>query len=230
METSLLLSRLPAELRNAIYEYSLLEGENGLETVYLGRGSQDDGLAAYPLTDQQEASPLLIRGLPTVCRQLRWETLPVYYSINRFCIQTEYLKSEQKSQVIEQIQKWVQTIGREQAREMRHVTISLASFKGHQSPPVSLSIDWDHMRTLRQLFHPRGRLDIRFYLDGTKTKTATFTLGSRRSIEEQLDRMAEVWCARWQKTRKYSELEAKTLASLYRAEIAKLFVDMPDYV
>ncbi|KAM3422857.1 hypothetical protein BST61_g339 [Cercospora zeina] len=227
MESSL-LGRLPAELRNAIYEYSILEGDNGPETIYLDRSSHDDHLTAFLVSDQHESSPLRIHGLPAVCRQLRWETLPVYYSINEFCIQTEYLKSDQKGDIMEQIQKWVQTIGHEQAREMRHVTISLASFKGQQSPPVSLSIDWDHMRQLRQLFHPRGKLDIRFYLAGSKT--ATFTLGSRRLIAEQLGRMAETWCARWQKTRKYSELEAKTLASLYTAEIAKLFVDMPDSV
>ncbi|KAF2216346.1 hypothetical protein CERZMDRAFT_93641 [Cercospora zeae-maydis SCOH1-5] len=225
---SSLLGKLPAELRNAIYEYSLLEGDNGPETIYLGRGSHDDHLTAYLVSDQHGSSPLHIHGLPAVCRQLRWETLPVYYSINRFCIQTEYLKSDQKGEIIEQIQKWVQTIGHEQAREMRHVTISLASFKGQQSPAVSLSIDWNHMRQLRQLFHPRGRLDIRFFLAGSKT--ATFRLESRRSTEEQLNRMAELWCARWQKTRKYSELEAKMLASLYTAEIAKLFVDMPDSV
>lgn len=231
-----LFGRLPAELRNAIYEYSLQEGHDGPENIYIGPERSDDmspcKLKVYQAAEDHSNGSLLLCGLPATCKQLRRETLALYYSLNRFHFQTEYLKSdlEQKDLIIKRVLEWAQDIGISQSRQMRDVTISLASFKSQQptTHPQPLTIDWDHMRTLRQLFHPCGRLDIRFYLNGSKT--ATFTLGSRENIERQLDDMAEVWAERWQRTRKYSEIEARTVANLYRAEIARLFVDMPDRI
>lgn len=227
-----IIGRLPAELRNLIYEYALQEGYDGLETIYLepdaGQISLLSRLRAVHSPGDEKPGPLQVCGLPATCKQLRRETLALYYSTNRFYIQTEYLKSDQKDHIVEQIKQWTKAIGLTRAREMRDVTIILASFKGQQSQHVPLKIDWTHMHTLRRLFCSCGRLNIRFYLEGSKT--ATFTLGSRASIEEQLDRMAEVWCLRWQKTRKYSPFFARNMASLDRAEVARLFVDMPEYV
>lgn len=224
------LGRLPAELRNTIYEYALQEGHDGSETIYLKPDTERNTLVrlnvAFSVEDEKP-EPLQVRGLPATCKQLRRETLALYYSTNRFYIQTEYLKSDRKDIIVKQIEQWTNAIGSARAREMRDVTISLASFKGQQNQHVPLKIVWDHMRQLRQLFHSRGRLNLRFYLEGSKT--ATFTLGSRSSIEEQLDRMAEVWCSRWQKTRKLSESVARAMANSDRADVARLFVDMPEY-
>lgn len=230
---SSIIGRLPAELRIMIYEYALQEGYDGTDTVYLEpdvRSKLSLGrLRAAPVPEGDKSGPLQVCGLPATCKQLRRESLALYYSINRFYIQTEYLKSDEKDDIMEQIRNWTKSIGLARAHEMRDITISLASFKDHQhGQHVPLHIEWNHMRDLRLLFHPRGRLGVRFYLQGSKT--ATFTLGSRASIEEQLDRMAELWCMRWQKTRKYSEWVARTMANMDRADVARLFVDMPEHV
>ena len=229
-----IIGRLPAELRNLIYEHALQEGYDGLETVYLEPKAGENSLSrvkAANASEDERSGPLQVCGLPATCKQMRRETLALYYSTNRFYIQTEYLKSDHKGHIVKQTEQWTKAIGVPRAREIRDVTISLASFKSHptmEQIPLN-KIDWNHMQTLRRLFHPQGStLKLRFYLQGGKT--ATFTLGSRVSVEEQLDGYAEAWCSRWQKMRKYSEVVARTKASMYRAEVARLFVDMPEYV
>lgn len=226
-----LFGQLSGELRDYIYEIALREGHEDVEMIELRQESFDKPFhTSQPVPSPENGNvrafePLLLAGLPCTCRQVRRESLRLYYSINRFCFETEYLRSKHKSHIVEQLHVWVKQIGRLQAREIRDVTISLASVKGR---PVPLEVDWSHMCLIRSLFHPQADIKIRFFLDGTKT--ATFALGTRASIEEQLDGLAALWTWRWQKFRVYSEPEARKLAERYRRDVARLFDEMPEYV
>lgn len=219
-----MLGRLPAELRNHVYELALLEHNEHSRTIDL------ESWAGKPfhfsaLGDEEFLEPLRITGLPQACRQIRRESLRIYYSINRFYFETEYLKSLDKDSIVEKLQEFARRIGPRQAKEIRDVTINLGTVKGHDIQP---SIDWRHMALCRELFHPRGHTKIRFHLGscwGTE-----FTLGTRKSILEQLDHIAEIWAWTWQKLRKYSESEARRMAERYKQDVARLFEDMPEVI
>lgn len=221
MEASL-FGRLSGELRNLIYEWALLERHDEPQIIDLEK-CPDETFRFTPSNDV--SASLSIFGLPQTCKQIRRESLRLYYSLNRFHFETEYLKTQDKDGIIEALQDFVHKIGPGQAREMRDVTINLGTVKGHDVP---LFIDWRHMALLKAMFHPRGRTKIRFHLGscwGTE-----FTLGTRVSIMEQLDQIAEIWIWTWQKLRKYSEPEARSMAERYRQDVAKLFADMPEVV
>ncbi|KAF7194054.1 hypothetical protein HII31_04575 [Pseudocercospora fuligena] len=223
MESSM-FGRLPAELRNNIYELALLEHNEDSRTIDLESWT-DKPFSFIHSRDDGSPCSLGIIGLPQTCRQIRRESLRLYYSLNRFYFETEYLKSSDKDGIIERLQEFARRIGPRQAKEIRDVTINLGTVKGHDIQP---SIDWRHMALCRGLFHPRGHTKIRFHLGscwGTE-----FTLSTRRSIFEQLDHIAEIWAWTWQKLRKYSETEARRMAERYKQDVARLFEDMPKVI
>jgi hypothetical protein len=223
--------RLSGELRNMIYNIALREGDDGSGMIELKQANPDS-----PFHTSNEApsirngsivanQKLQLGGLPSTCRQARQESLRLYYALNRFYIETSYLRSPHKDRIIARLAEWAHGIGPAQAREIRDVTVDLTSVKGHPAP---VAIRWEHMRKLRSLFHPRACVRIRFFLDGSKT--ASFVLGERGFMWEQLDCMVELWYWRWRRTRRYSEGDAREEAERCRQEVAKLLVDMPEFV
>jgi len=66
-------SRLPAELRNQIYEHVLAHSD------YISFSVAEAPYAA-------ECREYKLLALTTTCRQLRWECIPILYSINNFTI------------------------------------------------------------------------------------------------------------------------------------------------
>ncbi|EGP90046.1 uncharacterized protein MYCGRDRAFT_90973 [Zymoseptoria tritici IPO323] len=226
MEASLL--GLPGEIKNRIYELVLTEGDdNTREAVELEQSWFDSAFGLIHVNREciYPPEPLAITGLPLVSKTIRRESLRLYYSLNKFYFQTEYLKSKHKDRIVRRLEEWADHVGREQARDIRDVTISLASLKGQSGPA---SIDWDHMRQMRSLFHPHGCVRIRFCLDGNGT--ALFVLGSRASMLQELNRLAELWCWTWQRMRRYDEQEARRVAQWYRQDVAKLFMGMPETI
>lgn len=226
-----LFGKLSGELRNRIYEFALKDENAEAKSVDLEQGWFDCPFHRSKVMNStrtglvEPLEPLRLVGIPLTCKAMRYESLRLYYSLNRFTFETEYLKSKHKDRIIERLVEWAHRIGLEQAREIKDVTIGLASLKGTSMP---LLIDWEHMRTVRSLFHPHSSVKIRFHLDGNGM--ATFELGSKASVLEQLDRMAEIWAWTFQRVRKWSAFEAGRVAEMYKQEVARLFKDMPDQV
>lgn len=229
MDTSS-FAKLSGELRNRIYEYALREGHEGQESVDLEQGWFDCPFHRCRVMNESRTGfvhpldPLRVTGLPFASKAIRRESLRLYYHLNSFYFETDYLKSKHKDRIMERLMEWVQRIGLEQAREIRDVTISLSSLKG--APTISSAIDWNHMKMIRSVFSPQGKVKIRFYLDGNGS--ATFVLGSEENMLEQLDRMAEGWALLWRKSRKYQEWEAWSVAERYKQEVTELFRHMPE--
>lgn len=225
-------AKLSGELRNRIYEYALREGDGEQETIDLEQGWFDCPFHRCRVMNEARTGfvhpldPLRITGLPFASKAIRRESVRLYYHLNSFYFETDYLKSKHKDRIMERLMEWVQRVGLDQAKEIRDVTISLSSLKG--SPAIPLLIDWNHMKMIRSVFSPQGRVRIRFYLDGNGS--ATFTLGSKEDMLEQLDRMAESWALLWRRSRKYDEWEAWAVAERYKQEVAELFKDMPEVV
>lgn len=225
-------ARLSGELRNRIYELALQEGNEETETVDLEQGWFDCPFHRAKVMNSARTGfvypldPLKMTGLPFTCKAIRRESLRLYYSLNKFTFETDYLKSRHKDRIMERLVEWVKRIGVYEAREIRDATISLASLKGSNTIP--LYIDWEHMKLVRQLFHPQAKLRIRFYLEGNGT--ATFTLGAKEEVMAELDKMVESWRWTWQRVRRYGPEEASRVAERYRGEVRRLLVDMPAVV
>lgn len=231
MDTSS-FAKLSGELRNRIYEYALQEGSEKQESIDLEQGWFDCPFHRCRVMNEARTGfahplePLRVTGLPFTSKAIRKESLRLYYHLNSFYCETDYLNSKHKDRIMERLMEWVQRIGLEQAREIRDVTVSLSSLKGGSTIP--LVIDWNHMKMIRTLFSPQGRVKIRFYLDGNGS--ATFVLGSKEDMLEQLDRMAQGWALLWRRSRKYDEWEARAVAERYKQEVAELFKDMPEVI
>ncbi|CAK3795833.1 Hypothetical predicted protein [Lecanosticta acicola] len=247
METSL-FNKLSGELRNHIYELALLEGDATSpfhpesQTVNLEQGWFDCPFHRSKIMEpartggghRHALEPLRVTGLPLTCKSIRKESLRLWFSLNRFVIEMEYLKSRHQERIMGRLVEWVERVGREQAREIRDVTVSLAALKGAARGVGGGGggdvgkLDWEHMRVIKGLFHPKAIVRFRFFVDGLGT--VTFRLGRREVLMGDLERMARGWGVSWQRSRKYSVEESSRTAERYRVEIARLFEDMPEEV
>lgn len=227
--------KLSGELRNQIYEYALQEGYNEdpeAQTINLEQGWFDCPFHRSKVMNSARTGyvyplePLRFTGLPLSCKSIRKESLRLYYSLNRFTFETEYMKSRHQDRIVERLVEWTERIGCEQAREIRDVTISLAALKGATAIPSS--INWDHMRLIKDLFHPKAVIRFQFFMDGLGT--ATFTLARKERLLEDLEKMADLWCTTWQRSRKYDPVESRRIAQRYKQEVEELFVHMPEEI
>ena len=112
MEASLLY-RLPAELRDLVYEY-VFESKYAIKLEH--------GSIQHPLTK--------------TCRQLRAETLPMYYSMTRF---NAHLDDGPATRLCD----WLKTLGSEQCLLLREVNMwdlhnLVATFHGRQASKEKL--------------------------------------------------------------------------------------------
>ena len=117
MEQSPLL-RLPAELRIKIYEYALWHKDGITIKPYLGKPS----LSWLPKHNR----PL---ALTSTCRQLRHESLPVFYSTSLFTLEhtplfREWQAGEQQSSE-RALRHWAGVIGRRNRSTIQRVEIVL---------------------------------------------------------------------------------------------------------
>ena len=117
---------LPAEIRNAVYETALKDQlqhdkqddylrHTGERTVTLLNALSRQFMSTFKLPCPTELA------LTRACRQIRRETLPMYYGINKFTLYS-YETTFVWSQLQESIQagrRWLTHIGQEKAKMVR---------------------------------------------------------------------------------------------------------------
>jgi hypothetical protein len=112
--------RLPAEIRNKIFEYAL--GGNLIEIVHTKRSSL--AFKVISKTSSSEVKAHLLLSLLTVCRQIYYETATLAYSCNSFSFDDGDV-----------LQEWCQ--GRKRAQLDAVETIVLNSYVDVLHLPVS---------------------------------------------------------------------------------------------
>lgn len=76
------LNNLPREIRDIIYEYALTSSRDIEMCPGAGAGYMRLGICTH--CDPNLCVRQMIAGLPLVCRQIRDECIPIFYSTNRF--------------------------------------------------------------------------------------------------------------------------------------------------
>ena len=71
-----ILNRLPGEVRNKIYRFSLIDDHDGLITIKM----KPNTCAVGPCVHSEAHTAL--PGLLTTCRQIRWEAASIYFAEN----------------------------------------------------------------------------------------------------------------------------------------------------
>ena len=110
-----ILSKLPVELRDRIYEFVVTQGAQVAILIKLGAPT---------------SSRLDLRFMRT-CRRLRAEANPIFYRINGFTIVTKFLEGElppsspQARRPFAGVRKWLDAIGPQNAGRLRKVCIDL---------------------------------------------------------------------------------------------------------
>lgn len=105
------LFKLPAELRNAIWELVVAE---------------DQPLHVEPpLTyrlDRADVGTVLQPPLTKTCRAIRTEALPIFYSANKFCIGIGAIETERWAR------RWLEAIGAASREALCHVYIDVGGY------------------------------------------------------------------------------------------------------
>lgn len=138
------LARLPKELRLTIYEYALTQNfaisirpfiwrspNERYQTVRLDIETVDN--SSEPNAGPDLPYPL---ALPSTCRQLRREALPVFYSVNELSIiSSPAVYSRSLLLQCALLRDWIRSLGDISTTSFRHVNISVRVPQAH-SPRV----------------------------------------------------------------------------------------------
>ena len=119
------LSKLPGEVRNEIYQLALRH----TSPIIICK-NENEVMAV-------NSTPAM--ALTAVCRQMRKETLKIFYAVNSFTIQTEYFNSCYDSMiedgddfdppdVLSSITAWLAHIGIENKNQIPHLCVDLGFF------------------------------------------------------------------------------------------------------
>ncbi|KAK5257078.1 hypothetical protein LTR16_001669 [Cryomyces antarcticus] len=129
--------KLPAELRNRIYEDALLfRAPRALHDIVRDH-ARDSG-------DEPSQTVLCQPALTRVCKQIREESLPVYYGLNEFSAELLACKPRHNASA------WLARIGNANCLMVRHLII-------HVSASVEcISVDSCRFRHLPTLLHSQG--------------------------------------------------------------------------
>ncbi|KAK5732233.1 hypothetical protein LTR17_010679 [Elasticomyces elasticus] len=107
---------LPREIRNLIYEYAVkFYGRQGRDTIRLG-ASSSKLLCSDILSAVQPA-------ITRVSRQLRKDTLPMFYNVNNFAVKTLDRHAPAIRDGSSQVCRWLRCIGAEKARMIKNFTV-----------------------------------------------------------------------------------------------------------
>lgn len=143
------LMTLPSELRNAIYEHLLVaeEGEpgpNGTKLIQIGELKQDvldridedenlEDSFRYKATTAWIEQPSLTR----VSKQLRAETLPIYFGVNTFIINLDYFETRARGIEIyysfKNGEKWLRQMGPHNRKLLKDLHIRWFEGRGSRS-------------------------------------------------------------------------------------------------
>ncbi|KAK5746611.1 hypothetical protein LTR17_000627 [Elasticomyces elasticus] len=174
MENSL-FKKLPAELRNSIYELALWQP-----------GGVSIGLIQTPQKGFRWRSKA--PALPSVCRQLRRETVEMFYSINRFTIRTKFIEAYEAyhagteeddimiTRVID-VARCLRAIGHERVKRAQGVSLHIGRYLGDDAF-LDFKDYWDELTNSNySAILPIRPFDVEFtlvlseYDDSTDTET-----------------------------------------------------------
>ncbi|KAK4965487.1 hypothetical protein LTR42_012243 [Elasticomyces elasticus] len=171
------LKKLPAELRNSIYELALWQS-----------GGISIGLIQTPQGFRWRSKA---PALPSVCRQLRRETVEMFYSINRFTIRTKFIEAyegyhagtEEDDIVITRVidvARCLRAIGHERVKRAQGVSLHIGRYLGDDAF-LDFQDYWDELTNsnysmlgLKGVILPIRPFDVEFTLvlsDGDPGKT-----------------------------------------------------------
>ena len=149
------LARLPAELRNDIYEL-VLQAPNTIEVVFTEFGTVRARNARLALT--------------ATCYAIRSETLTLYYSLNHFVLQTGYLSTVRYSdwqaaseKRANKVLAWIRDVGLHNIVLAKDITVNLGCAYHAGDVLICDSDRWgEALRVKHSLCSPFGPLmDIR---------------------------------------------------------------------
>ncbi|KAK5119417.1 hypothetical protein LTR85_007517 [Meristemomyces frigidus] len=127
---------LPAELRNRINEDVVIKpggGEIEIRPVY------------YAPHHGQSQQPAITR----VCRQLRRETLPMYYAANRFVTSVGWMYNVEEDLPEKAVSKWLEAIGEESSKHIRHLFVGFRSDydASNMGGPEAISLETERIKS-----------------------------------------------------------------------------------
>ncbi|KAK5117757.1 hypothetical protein LTR85_008732 [Meristemomyces frigidus] len=105
------LDKLPAELQIAIYEFVLVEPK----ALYI----------ALPSNGKPRIESPNNLGITATCKDVRAVCLPIFYSLNKFCLCSDVFISASPSLAgwSEALDAWLDTIGDDNRQRLRHVQL-----------------------------------------------------------------------------------------------------------
>lgn len=153
------LNRLPAELRNEIYELALTEPYGIVLDV---NNHPAAAKYVYPKTIDTKTilrCPRPAISLLSTCKQIRDEARSIYFSVNKlvlfFCYRTA---TDRAYEWITHLTKWMEAVGPAQAAQLRRVEFDVGLV-----PPCDLNLltrGGDGLRRASDLFHAEAETDV----------------------------------------------------------------------
>lgn len=179
---------LPEELRDEIFSHILLKPQNTITMLSNSHCFRSEVSAAQPTISQ-------------VCKQLRMETLPVFYGSNRF------LAELGEAEDLETARNWLATIGDSNVRYLRHLVLSGWTRRAHDEQGRQVG-NYHYVRLVFDLREGKLRVEeqenlarcapgVRRWIDGLKDSFRrmvgakggeTFTAGGVRRLMEEFHR------------------------------------------
>ncbi|KAK3620630.1 hypothetical protein LTR56_023289 [Elasticomyces elasticus] len=161
------LKKLPAELRNSIYELALWQS-----------GGVSIGMIQTPQGFRWRSKA---PALPSVCRQLRRETVEMFYSINRFTIRTKFIEAYEgyhadteeddimMTRVID-VARCLRAIGHERVKRAQGVSLHIGRYLGDDAM-LDFQDYWDELTNSNYNTETEVNIKYHFSYDGDLGKT-----------------------------------------------------------
>lgn len=157
MSVAFPLLKLPAEIRNRIWEYAVLVSDpiniekRGCQHTLsqLGPSLLRSGKQIHIQEDLNIQAKTLVSGLAlaSTCRQIYMEATPVYYSKNWFAITwNEYYEQRLAPR---QVENFIKAIGPANARCIRAICLTVPKFRVFDSNGLVLFLTRDSLRDTR---------------------------------------------------------------------------------
>ena len=185
------LNKLPAELRNQIYELALFQS-TGI-TVFVS------GLRPH-LFKPTETKNIL--SLTETCKKLRHESSPIFYQINKFILISKYLgerysgdiNTARNTQWERGLCEWLRQLGDRNVNALSHVEIDIGTSFLYNYVPSSESI-WRSVASVPRHFGQKTVVCMKTGLDWTYESRRAFAISiplndaaaAQKAVDEALE-------------------------------------------
>ena len=175
------LARLPAELRELIYQYALYQ------RAYIRIGISSGTPHLYNFEDPLDLS------LTKTCRQLRAESLPALYAMNTFLLYTDHVQTAMNGYGLRNmwqqgLRVWLDCIGPAQTN-LRNVEIEIGTWNPDDIKEPAMTV-WNSISPMLSLFDPsRTRVQLNCSLalmDGDELEVS-FSLTNAEAAQVAID-------------------------------------------